>query len=190
MQRFVPTQMQQTMQELECCGFLPCGRLVTQGSGSTGRALSADGSTWAEVVVLRSGLRDSLRQLLKTGALRGAGSTAQFTTELNNHRYLVTTTADLAAAPGMLLEQLPAHTPLAALALRHMQRLEACLRELHPLKPLIQTCAEDVEAAQQRRAHAPAATLDVDTLHRLGVPPRLARLIGGACAAPAETLPL
>ena len=189
--QLAPQEIQQTIQELERCGFQPCGRLVTQGSGLTGRALSADGSTWAEVVLPQSGLRNSLRRLLKTGALRGAGCTAQFTTEFNNRSYLVTTTAEVAAAAGLLLERLPPETPLELLALRHMQRLEQHLCLGHPLKALIHTSAGEVEAARQRMlAGRPAAAFSVDSLLELGVSPRLALLIAGDCAEAAETLPL
>src|SRR5882757_2555983 len=134
-------QMQNTTVELESCGFQPLGKLVTQGLGVTGKALSADGSTWADIGMLQSGLRNSLRQLLKTGVLRGAGCTAQFTTEFNNRTYLVTTIAYLAPAPGIEVERLPAATALAQIAQRHMQRIEQYMREHHPLRPLIHTCA-------------------------------------------------
>ncbi len=185
------------MLQLEDCGFQPFDKLVTQGSGLTGRALSADGSTWADIGTLQSGLRNSLRKLLKTGVLRGAGCTAQFTTEFNNQSYLVTTTADLASTvQAMQVEQLPAETPVAAVALRHMQRIEAHLREGHSLKPLIHTCAGEVETAQRRAlasrsrpSHA-AQPLTPQALRDLGVPPHLALLIAGHCAEAAETLTL
>jgi len=189
-------RIQNIMLQLEGCGFQPFDKLVTQGSGVTGRALSADGSTWAEIGTLQSGLRNSLRELLKKGVLRGAGCTAQLTTEFNNQSYLVTTTAELASTPAMQVEQLAAETPLAVLALRHMQRIEAHLREVQSLKPLIHTCAAEVEAAQQRaqasRTRPSHATqpLTPQALRDLGVPPRLALLIAGDCAEAAETLTL
>ena len=190
-------RVRNSMLQLRDCGFQPFDSFAAQGSGVAGRALSADGSTWAEIVTLQSGLRNSLRQLLKkTGALRGAGCTAQFTTEFNNHSYLVTTTADLAATSGMLLERLPAETPLATVAQRHMQRIEAHLRSHHPLKPVLHTCAEEVEAARRRAAASPAQTAlapqpyTVEALHQLGVPPRLALLIAGDFAETTASLPL
>ncbi len=188
--------IQNTMLQLEDCGFQPFDKLVTQGSGLTGRALSADGSTWADIGTLQSGLRNSLRQLLKTGVLRGAGCTAQFTTEFNNQSYLVTTTADLASTPAMRVEQLPPETPPAMVALRHMQRIEAHLRDAHTLKPLIHTCVGEVEAAQQRalasRSRPSHATplLTPQALRDLGVPPRLALLIAGDFAEAPESLTL
>ena len=183
--------MQNTMVELESSGFQPLGELVAQGLGFTGKALSADGSTWAAIGTLRSNLRGSLRQLLKTGVLRGAGCSAQFTTEFNNRTYLVTTTADLAPAPGILVERVPAETALAEIAQLHMQRIENHMRQRQPLRPLIHTCAEEIEAAQQRaqmvRAPQP---LTVEALRELGIPPRLALLIAGDCAEAPETLSL
>lgn len=184
-------QMHNTTVELESCGFQPLGKLVTQGLGVTGKALSADGSTWADIGTLQSSLRNSLRQLLKTGVLRGAGCTAQFTTEFNNRTYLVTTTAHLAPAPGVEVEQLPAATALAEIAQRHMQRIEQYMGEHHPLRPLIHTCTEEVEAAQQRALSVRTLRpITVDILRDLGVPSRLALLIAGDCAETRETLPL
>jgi hypothetical protein len=160
--------LRQSLLELERCGFQPLG-IATQGSGVTGRALSADGTTWAELNAPSSDLRGSWRELLKTGVLRGAGCTAQFTTGLNNGDKLVTRGAE--SAPGM---------PLRDLALLHMQRLDACLLRRHPLKPLIRTCNEDSAAAAQPRG--PSQPLSVNALLQLGVAPRLARLIAGDCA--------
>ncbi len=184
-------QMQNTTVELESCGFQPLGKLVTQGLGVTGKALSADGSTWADIGTLQSGLRNSLRQLLKTGVLRGAGCTAQFTTEFNNRTYLVTTTATLAPAPGIEVERMPASTALAEIARRHMQRIEQHMREHHPLRPLIHTCAEEVETAQQRaQTVRTPQPVTVEALRELGIPQRLALLIAGDCAEASATLSL
>jgi hypothetical protein len=158
--------LKQSLLELERCGFQPLG-ITTQGSGITGRALSADGTTWAELNAPSSGLRGSLRELIGTGVLRGAGCTAQFTTSLNNGDRLVTR----GAAPG---------TTLRELALRHMQRLDACLLRRHPLKPLIQTCGADLDSAAQPRS--PSRPLSVNSLLEQGVAPHLARLIAGDCA--------
>ena len=177
------------MPELERCGFQPFGT-ATQGSGNTGRALSADGMTWAELVELRSGLRGSLRQLLGKGVLRGAGCTAQFTSEFCNGDCLVTTTAPLEATDGLDLEQLPLDTPIAAVALRHMQRIEAALLRRHPLKLRILCGAGDVSRAERRlrsRDAVPAARpLSVEALRELGVPAHLALIIAGNCADTAE----
>ncbi|MDR3419090.1 MAG: hypothetical protein P4L83_23185 [Nevskia sp.] len=176
------------MAELERCGFQPVGNLVTQGSGATGRALSADGTTWAEIGTLRRGLYDSLRQLLKTGELRGAMRTAQFTTDFNDGRRIVTVTADRLAAPEADIERLTPEASLAALAQRHMQRIEAYLREHHPIKPLIHGGTEEsgpVEAEAKARL-APQTAMTVDGLRELGVAPHLARLIAGPCQHPAE----
>jgi hypothetical protein len=187
----IPRKIRNTMQELESRGFQPLGTRVTQGLGLTGRALSADGSTWADIGMLQSGLRNSWRQLLKTGVLRGAGCTAQFTTEFNNQTYLVTTNSDLAPSSGIEVERLPADTAPAAIALRHMQRIEQYLREHQPLRLVIQTCAAEIEAAL-RRAHTVymPQPLTVATLQDLGVPAHLALLIAGDCAETAEPLPL
>lgn len=192
--------MQDQMQQLQDCGFQPLGRLVTQGLGTYGRALSADGTAWAELVMPQPGLREGLRQLLKKGVLRGAGCTAQFTTAFNNGDWLVTTTAELPPGPGVEIERLPPQTPLADLALRHMQRLEAGLRRRHPLKALIHADAGEVGAAAQRllaaaqrllerrsQVQRPAQPLSVDELRQLGVPERLALMIAGECAT-AEAL--
>ena len=179
------------MQELESRGFQPLGTRVTQGLGLIGRALSADGSTWADIGMLQSGLRNSWRQLLKTGVLRGAGCTAQFTTEFNNQTYLVTTNSDLAASPGTGVERLPADTPPAAVAHRHMQRIEQYLREHQSLRPVINTCAAEIEAALRRaQTVRTPRPLTVAGLQNLGVPSRLALLIAGDCAEAAESLPL
>lgn len=179
------------MQELESRGFQPLGTRVTQGLGLTGRALSADGSTWADIGTLQSGLRNSWRQLLKTGVLRGAGCTAQFTTEFNNQTYLVTTNADLAPSPGTGVERLPADTAPAAIALRHMQRIDQYMREHQPLHPVINTCAAEIEAALRRaQTLRTSHPLTVAGLQDLGVPARLALLIAGDCAESAESLPL
>ncbi|HWY23636.1 MAG TPA: hypothetical protein VNX47_01885 [Nevskia sp.] len=184
-------RVQDAMPQLARCGFQPFGT-ATQGSGNTGRALSADGMTWAELVELRSGLGGSLRQLLGKGVLRGAGCTAQFTSEFNNGDYLVTTTAPLEAADGVDLEQLSMDTPIAALALRHMQRIEAALLRRHPLKLRILCGAGDVSRAERRLRSrdvtpvAPVRPLSVAELHELGVPEHLARIIAGDCADIAE----
>lgn len=179
------------MQELESRGFQPLGTRVTQGLGLTGRALSADGSTWADIGMLQSGLRNSWRQLLKTGVLRGAGCTAQFTTEFNNQTYLVTTNADLAPSPGTEVDRLPADTAPATMALRHMQRIEQYLREHQPLRPVINTCAAEIEVALQRaQTVRTPQPLTVAGLQDLGVPAHLALLIAGDCAETAESLPL
>ncbi|WP_029923469.1 hypothetical protein [Nevskia soli] len=179
------------MQELESRGFQPLGTRVTQGSGLTGRALSADGSTWADIGTLQSGLRNSWRQLLKTGVLRGAGCTAQFTTEFNNQTYLVTTNYDLAPSPGTGVERLPADTDPAAVAHRHMQRIEQYMRENQPLRPVIHACAAEIEAALLRaQTVRRPQPLTVAALQNLGMPPHLALLIAGDCAETAEPLPL
>ncbi len=171
------------MPELERCGFQPFGT-ATQGSGNTGRALSADGMTWAELVELRSGLRGSLRQLLGKGVLRGAGCTAQFTSEFCNGDCLVTTTAPLEAADGLDLEQLPLDTPIAAVALRHMQRIEAALLRRYPLKLRIHGGAG--QRWRSRDAGPPVHPLSAEELRELGVPARLALIIAGDCTATAE----
>lgn len=182
---------QEAMLELTRCGFQPFGG-TTQGSGNKGRALSADGMTWAELVQLRSGLSGSLRQLLGKGVLRGTGCTAQFTSEFTNGDCLVTTTAPLEAAPGMDLEVLPPGTPAETVALHHMQRIEASLLRRHPLKLRIHTCATDVTGADERLrrrqalAGAAPAALNPAALHRLGVPQHLAQMIAGRCADAAE----
>lgn len=182
---------QAAMLELERCGFQPFGG-TTQGSGNKGRALSADGMTWAELVQLRSGLSGSLRQLLGKGVLRGTGCTAQFTSEFTNGECLVTTTAPLEAAPGMDLAVLPPGTSPEAVALCHMQRIEASLLRRHPLKLCIHTCAAEVATAEERLRRrqtladtAPLA-LDPAALRRLGVPQHLAQLIAGRCADAVE----
>jgi len=98
--------------------------------------------------------------------------------------------------PGMLLERLPAETPLATVAQHHMQRIEAHLRSHHPLKPVLHICAEEVEAARQRAAASRVQAapepqpFTVEALHNLGVPPRLALLIAGDFAEAAASLPL
>ncbi|HZR35378.1 MAG TPA: hypothetical protein VFA75_08365 [Nevskia sp.] len=174
------------MLELWRAGFQPFGN-ATQGSGNTGRALSADGMTWAELVELRSGLRGSLRQLLGKGVLRGAGCTAQFASEFSNGERIVTATAPLEPAAGIELEVLPLDTPVAMLALRHMQRLGQALLQRHPLKLRIRAADEIDGAAWQRPDAGPSRPpLGVAELCRLGVPDRLARMIAGDCAAAAE----
>lgn len=181
--------VQDAMPALARCGFQPFGN-ATQGSGYTGRALSADGMTWAELVELRSGLRGSLRQLLGKGVLRGAGCTAQFTSEFSNGDCLVTATAPLEPAEGVELELLPMDTPIAAVALRHMQRIDAALLHRHPLKLRIHCDAGDVARAKLRlrdREAAPATQpLSAEALRELGVPGHLARIIAGDCADTAD----
>jgi len=186
-------QIQLAMMELEDCGFQPVGNLVTQGSGTKGRALSADGTTWAELGASHPGFRENLRQLLKTGVLRGAGLTAQFTTEFNDGRRLVTTTAGEDVPAGPNAERLAAGTSLADLAHRHMQRIECYLHDHHPVKPLIHAGMEDLPvpasgaaAASPPRAVPPLTTLE--QLQSLGIAPHLARLIAGPCSKPAEVL--
>jgi len=183
-------RLQNAALELERCGFQPLGKLAAQGSGWSAGALAADGSTWVDVGISQPGWRGSLRELLKTGELRGAACTAQFTTEFNNHSYLVTSSSAEACADGIQLEQLPAHTPIAVLALRHMQRIETALRDSHPLKVLVHTCADDVEAARRRQAAGAITPITVAALRDLGVAPRWAQLIAGNCAATAEALQL
>lgn len=182
--------------QLVRCGFQALGT-ATQGSGHTGRALSADGMTWAELVELRSGLRGSLRQLLGKGVLRGAGCTAQFTSEFANGDCVVTTTAPLDPAdgtdPSLDLEILPSDTPVAVVALRHMRRLEAALLRRHPLRLRVLDGAAEVEQAAQRlRAPHPAPAaipaLSVGRLCQLGVPERFAQAIAGTRAATAAEL--
>ena len=186
--------LHKAVQELERCGFQPLGSIVAQGSGWSAGALAADGSTWVEVDISQPGLRSSLQQLFKTGELRDAACTAQFTTEFNNHSYLVTTTSDEACAAGVELERLPPQTSIAVLVLRHMQRIEMALRDSHPLKILIHTCADEVEAARQRararhiQTTGVTAPITVAGLRDVGVAPRWALLIAGDCAATAEAL--
>jgi hypothetical protein len=176
------------MLELERCGFQPLGN-TTQGSGNKGRALSADGMTWAELVELRSDLSDSLRQLLGKGVLRGTGCSAQFTSEFSNGECLVTTTAPLEAAPGMDLEVMPLLTPVHIVALRHMQRIDAALLRRHPLRLRIHTGSGEIAVAEERlrrRQAIPAApALSAETLQQQGVPQHLARIIAGPCAGTA-----
>jgi hypothetical protein len=174
--------LQDAMLELGRCGFQSFGS-ATQGSGNTGRALSADGMTWAELVELRSGLRGSLRQLLGKGVLRGAGCTAQFTSEFSNGDCVVTTTTLLEPAAGAELEVLPLDTPIATLALRHMQRVGEALLRRHPLKLRILGASEPGSAEQR---HGSAPVLGVAELRQLGVPERLALMIAGDCADTAE----
>ncbi len=182
------------MPELERCGFQTLQEKMVQGSGASVRGLSADGSTWVECSMPRPEFRDSLRQLFKMGELRGAPCTAQFTTEFNNRSYLITTSADLACAAGIAVERLPPGTPIATMALRHMQRIEAALLDGHPLKLLTHTCAAEVEAAQARlraRRLQPAAApsaITVKSLGKLGVPLRWALLIAGDHAETADAL--
>jgi len=181
-------RLQDAILELGRCGFQPFGS-ATQGSGKTGRALSADGMTWAELVELRSGLRGSLRQLLGKGVLRGAGCTAQFTSEFSNGDCIVTTTAPLEAAAGVELEVLPMDTPVAALALRHMHRLGEILLRRHPLKPRVHNADEIGGAERRLRQHGTAPcrpALSVVELCELGVPKRLAVMIAGDCVDTAE----
>jgi hypothetical protein len=179
--------LQYALLELECCGFQPVGG-ATQGSGNKGRALSADGMTWAELVELRSGLSGSLRQLLEKGVLRGTGCTAQFTSEFTNGDCLVTTTAALQPAPGMDLEVMPFITPLQIVALRHMQRIDAALLRRR-LRLRVHTSAAELAVAEQRLlrrqaipAGAPRPALSPEALLGQGVPPHLAQIIAGPCA--------
>lgn len=179
------------MLELERCGFQPVGG-ATQGSGNKSRALSADGMTWAELVELRSDLSGSLRQLLGKGVLRGAGCTAQFTSEFSNGECLVTSTAPLEAAPGMDLEVMPLITPPHIAALRHMQRIDAALLARHPLRLRIHGSAVEIGIAEQRlrRRQAlpfgPQPALNAEGLRQQGVPEHLARIIAGPCASTVE----
>jgi hypothetical protein len=180
-------QLQYAMLELERCGFQPLGG-ATQGSGNKGRALSADGMTWAELVELRSGLSGSLRQLLGKGVLRGTGCTAQFTSEFSNGECIVTSTAPLEAAPGMDLEVMPLFTPLHIAALRHMQRLDAALLARSPLRLRVHTNAAELAIAEQRllrRQAIPngAPAMSAEILQQQGVPQHLAQMIAGPCAA-------
>ncbi len=178
--------LEEAMLELGRRGFQPFGD-ATQGSGNTGRALSADGMTWAELVELRSGLRGSLRQLLGKGMLRGAGCTAQFASEFSNGERIVTTTDPLESAAGVELEVLPLDTPVAALALRHMERLDQALLRRHPLKLRIHGADETaVDARQPCDAGSSRPALGVAELCELGVPERLALMIAGDCAVTAE----
>jgi hypothetical protein len=179
----VPERIADAMLQLECCGFQPFGG-ATQGSGNTGRALSADGMTWAELVELRSSLRGSLRQLLGKGVLRGTGCTAQLSSELSNGERIVTGTAPLTATAGTDQEQLPQDTPLADLALRHFQRVGAALLQRHPLKLRIHGAAEAV-GSERPRSRA-SQHLSVAELRELGVPERLALVIAGDCVDTAE----
>lgn len=181
----VESGFQRAMLELTGCGFAPLGTSSIQGSGLIGRALSADGTTWADVAVPRSDLRAGLRHLLRTGGLRGTGWSTRFaikisirfTTLFNDGSSLVTSGGDA----------------LADLALRHMQRLDARLLQRHPLKALIHIDAQEVAAAAQRLLEGPAARssqpLSVLQLRQAGVAEHLAQLIGGPCAATAEMAP-
>jgi hypothetical protein len=180
----IDSAFQQLMLELAGCGFSPLGTCSTQGSGFIGRALSADGTTWADATAPRSNLRSSLRHLLKKGGLRGTGWSAQFTITFNtlfsDGSSLITTGA---GAP-------------ADLALRHMQRLEARLLQRHPVKALIHIDAGEVAGAAQRllehKAPPSGRPLNVTQLCHLGIPEHLAELIGGVyiTAEPApQTLP-
>ncbi len=187
-------QLRNAMLELQQCGFQALGNHAAQGSGVCAAALSADGSTWVDIKVPQADLGSRLRRLLGTGVLRGALCTAQYTTQFSNGSFLVTTTAtsasDLPALPGSRLERLPPATSIALAALRHMQRIEAALLAEHPLKPLIHTCADEVEAARRSRTSGAARPLTVPGLCALGVPAHLAQLIAGDCVEAAETLRL
>jgi hypothetical protein len=180
------------MRALECCGFQAVGATTTQGSGLRGRALSADGTVWVGITATRTGLR-GLRRFFARGTLRSTEVVLSFTTELNDGSYLVTTTAVRArrAVPGRETVCLPQHLPAAAVAQRHMQRLEAYLRSHSPLKPLIQLGIVEVLAAENR-AHglrpAPGQALTVEMLRQLGVAPHLAWLIAGPAVDTRETL--
>jgi hypothetical protein len=182
-------QLQHAMLELERYGFQPLGS-ATQGSGNKGRALSADGMTWAELVELRSNLGGSLRQLLGKGVLRGTGCTAQFTSEFANGECLVTSTTALEATPGMDLEVMPLITPLHIVALRHMQRIDAALLARHPLRLRIHTSAAELAIAEEslrRRQIIPAGipALNAESLQQQGVPQHIAQMIAGPCASAA-----
>jgi hypothetical protein len=194
----VPEGLQHTVQELQGCGFQALGTDTTQGSkgGLKGspegniRALSADGSTWLDVTVAGSGWRGSLRRWWGTGMLRGVGDAAQCTTELNDHSFLVTTTAQHETRPGAQCECLPPGTSLHQLVQRHLQRLEQTLLQNHPLKVLTHSSAGDIEVALRRarlRRQQPAQRpLSPEGLRQLGVAPHLARLIAGDSAVTAE----
>lgn len=157
--------LRQSLLELERCGFQSLG-IATQGSGITGSALSADGTTWAALQAPSSAMRGSWRELIGTGVLRGAGCAAQFTTTFNSGERLVTRDADLPGAD------------LAGLARHHFQRLDERLLRRHPLKALI-ACPGEPAAAP--RPSTPV-TLSVAGLRRHGVPAHLAELIAGDCA--------
>jgi hypothetical protein len=172
----VESAYQRVMLELARCGFAPLGDSSTQGSGLIGRALSADGTTWADVAIPRSDLRASLRHLLRTGELRGTGRSTRFATKISFTTLFNDGSSLVTGGEGALAE----------LALRHMQRLDARLLQRHPLKALIHVDAPEVEAAAQRLRSRPAQPsgrpLTVPQLRQLGVPAHLAKLIGGACA--------
>ena len=174
------------MRALEGCGFLPIGA-ITQGSGLRGRALSADGTVWADFTVSRISFRRGLRRFFRDGRLGRTEISLGFHTEFNNGSHLETR-AD-AAHPSLALG-LESHTAAAAQA--HMRALEAHLLEHSPLKPMVRVeLSEVLESEHRASLQIPRiAPLTVEALSGLGVAPYLARLIAGPCADRRETLPI
>jgi hypothetical protein len=169
------------MRTLGNCGFQSIGA-ITQGSGLRGRALSADGTVWADFTVSRINLRRGLRRFLRDGRLRRTEISLSFHTELNDGSYLESR-AGAVRHPDL-------ETFVAAAARAHMETLQVHLFEFHPVKPRVQQDLGDVLAAE-RRAQLQGLRcppLSVDTLNALGVAPHLARLIAGPCADQRETL--
>lgn len=172
------------MRTLRSCGFLPLGT-ITQGSGLRGRALSADGTVWADFTVSRVSFRRGLRRFFREGRLGRTEIRLAFHTELNNGSHLETRAE--AARPAMGLDSFT-----AAAVQTHMRMLETQLPEFSPLKPLVLLGLPDVLEAERRAGlRVPRiAPLTVEALAGLGVAPHLARLIAGPCADSRETLPI
>jgi hypothetical protein len=170
------------MQTLRSCGFLPLGT-ITQGSGLRGRALSADGTVWADFTVSRVSFRRGLRRFFREGRLCRSEINLGFHTELNNGSQLETRAE--AMRPALGLESFA-----VAAVQTHMRMLETQLLEFSPLKPLVLLGLPEVLEAERRASlRVPRiAPLTVDTLAVLGVAPHLARLIAGPCADQRETL--
>lgn len=169
------------MRTLRGCGFQSIGT-ITQGSGLRGRALSADGTVWADFTVSRASLRRGLRRFFRDGRLGRTVITLSFHTELNDGSYLE-------SWPGTV-QPADVETFVAAAVRTHMETLRVHLFEFHPLKPAVQQDLGDVLAAE-RRAQLQglrSRPLSVEALAGRGVPPHLARLIAGPCADPRETL--
>lgn len=171
------------MRTLGVCGFQSIGT-ITQGSGLRGRALSADGTVWADFTLSRASLRRGLRRLFRDGRLNRSEITLSFHTELNDGSYLESRAG--AVRPADL------ETFVAAAVRAHMETLQVHLFEFHPVKPAVQQGLGDVLAAEQRARlqGLRCPPLSVEALSGLGVAPHLARLIAGPCADQRETLPI